>query len=74
MNTSEARSMPVRSGLVVWGTVTAVSPAKVRIAGDTRDVTIPYRLSDYTLTTGDRVVLLRVGSNSWMALGKLVAA
>lgn len=57
--------------VIAWGEVTGVSPTLVRFAGDTGDTQVTLRLSSYTATTNDRVVLLKVGT-SWAILGKLV--
>jgi hypothetical protein len=57
---------------VTWGLVTQVSPSVlVRIAGDTVDTPIAVKDS-ITLATNDRVVLLLVGAQWWIA-GKVVA-
>ena len=56
---------------VAWGEVTQVSPLQVKLAGDTTSTDIPRRLSNYTATLNDRVILIKVG-NIWVILGKLV--
>ena len=56
---------------VTWGLVTSTSPVQVRIAGDTVDTPIAVKDS-ITVATNDNVVLLRVGSQWWIA-GKVVA-
>ena len=57
--------------LVVWGQVIAVAPLRVRIAGDTSDVVVERRLSGVSVETGQRVVLLAVGS-AWVLAGVVV--
>lgn len=58
---------------VNWGQVTGLSPLGVRIAGDSTDTLISLRTPDVTLSTGDKVVLLRVGSG-WVLISRIVAA
>lgn len=56
---------------IVWGQVTGVSPTKVRFAGDTSgDIEVSLRLSAYTPTTTDKVLLLKVGTQ-WVIIGKV---
>lgn len=59
--------------LIRWGDVTSISPFEVRLAGDTVDIGIELRLTGYSPTTNDRVLLLDVGGR-WIVLDKVVSA
>lgn len=51
------------SPVVAWGNVTGTAPLTVRLAGDTVDIE-PIDVSDHlTLSTNDRVVLLKAGGH-----------
>ena len=56
---------------VGWGTVTQVSPLRVRRPGDTVGTRVG-RVDSYTPTVDDRVVLVKVGRTRWVALGVYV--
>ena len=53
---------------VTWGTVTQASPLRVRLRGDSDDVSVAA-IDGFTPTLGARVVLLKVGNRLW-AIGE----
>jgi hypothetical protein len=60
---------------VVWhriATVTGTSPLNIQFDGETAASSRTYtRLSSYTPSVGDRVLLSRI-SSTWVVLGKIV--
>jgi len=56
--------------VMAWGTVIDVSPTKVRFSGDIVDVEVTTKLSGYTPTTNDKVVLLKIGT-AWVIIGDI---
>lgn len=59
---------------VSWGQVIDTSPTLIRFAGDASgDTQVDLRLSAYTPTTGDKVLLIRVGTG-WCVVGELVTS
>ena len=59
-----------RPEFVRWATVTQESPLRVKFPADTADTSVK-RLSSYSPTLNEQVVLLRVGSR-FIAVGGIV--
>jgi hypothetical protein len=56
--------------ILAWGEVISVSPTEVRFAGDSSEVEVSTKLSSYTPTTNDIVVVLKVGT-AWVIIGDI---
>lgn len=59
---------------VTWGVVQSTSPVEVRVAGDTTDTPVGLKADGLSLTIGDKVALLKLGSTGgWMIVAVAVA-
>ncbi len=56
---------------IVMGTVTSTSPLQVQVDGEASSRTV-NRLSGYTATLSDRVLMVRVGAGKFVIQGKVV--
>ena len=63
-------AQPKEGPHLAWGEVISISPTEIRFAGDTVDVEVNTKLSSYTPTTNDIVVLLKVGT-AWVIIGDI---
>jgi hypothetical protein len=59
----------LRNGIVATGTVSGTSGNKVVCTVQNQSLTLP-RLSSYTPTVGDVVVILTAAPGAWLVLGK----
>ena len=59
--------------VLTWGQVTAVNSGSlnVRFAGDQTDVIVTVQNEDVTFATSDRVLLAKVGAQSWVVVCSL---
>ena len=61
---------PDENRMITWGVVTSTAPTEVRFGGDTVDVEVLSKVSGYTPTTNDVVILLKVGT-TWVIIGDI---